>query len=210
MPFDVGFAAVLKPILFLLALAAALPLTGCAPTIPAQDMSQAMAGGTFNRVGDYVISANDQIAVKVYGQDALSGTYVVSPSGVLTFPLAGFVPAAGQTSFQLTERLTKALRPYVRNPAVTVSVVGRDSYQVYFSGEFQKPGAVVLAARTTLVQGIALAGGLTKGASGRIVLLRQDASGVVRRYATSYYNILSGKDQTDRLTLERGDVLHAE
>ena len=170
----------------------------------------AMAGGTFNRVGDYVISANDQVSIKVYGQDSLTGTYVVSSSGIVTFPIIGFVPAAGLTSLQLTERLQKALKPFVKNPLVTIAIAGKDSYTIYFSGEVAKPGSATLQTRTTILQGIALAGGLTRYASGRIVLLRTDQTGSVRRYATTYFKILAGRDGLDRLVLERGDIVHAE
>jgi polysaccharide export outer membrane protein len=188
----------------------ALAAPACSPTIPAEDMSLAMAGNTFNRIGDYVISANDQVAVKVFGQDNLTGNYVVSPTGALTFPLVGFVQAGGLTTAQLQDRLQRGLKPYVKNPLVTVTVAGRDSYQVYFSGELVRPGAVTMQTRTTVLQGVALAGGLTRYASGRIVLLRQSPSGPVRRYATTYYKLLTGKNGLDRLMLERGDILHAE
>ena len=193
--------------------AAALVLAlawGCAPAIPAEDLSLAMAGNTFNRVGDYVISLNDQVAVKVFGQDNLTGIYVVSPTGALSLPLVGFVQAAGSTSAQLTDRLQKGFKPYVKNPIVTVTVVGRDSYQVFFSGEVMHPGAVTLQSKTTLLQGVAVAGGLTRYASGRIVLLRQTPTGAIQRYATTYFKLLSGKNGLDRFALERGDIVHAE
>jgi polysaccharide biosynthesis/export protein len=185
-------------------------VTGCAAAVPAQDLTRAVSGTTFNRIGDYVISANDQINVKVFGQDSLTGTFTVSPTGSLTFPLVGFVSAAGRTSMQVTESLQKALRPYVKNPIITVSVAGRDSYQVYFSGEIGRPGEINLQRSTTLLQGLAMAGGLTRFASGRIVLLRQNQSGVMSRYSTTFYKLLSGKDQLDRFPLERGDYIHAE
>ncbi len=183
---------------------------GCAPTIPAEDLSLAMAGNTFNRIGDYVISVNDQIAVKVFGQDNLTGNYVVSPTGGVTVPLVGFVQAGGLTTAQLQDRLQKGLKPYVKNPLVSVTVAGRDSYQVFFSGELARPGAVTMQSRTTLLQGIALAGGLSRYSSGRIVLLRQSPAGAIKRYATTYYKLLTGKNGLDRFMLERGDIVHAE
>lgn len=193
--------------LLCVALAAA---PGCSPTIPAEDMSLAMAGSTFNRIGDYVISAGDQISVRVFGQDNLTGNYVVSPTGAVTFPLVGYVQAGGETTAQVQDRLQKGLRPYVKNPLVTVTVAGRDSYQVFFSGELARPGAVTMQSRTTMLQGIALAGGLSRYASGRIVLLRQSPNGAVRRYATTYYKLLAGSGGLDRFVLERGDIIHAE
>lgn len=187
-----------------------LLLPACAPTIPAEDMSLAIAGSTFNRVGDYVISATDQVSVNVFGQDNLTGTYVVSSTGAVTFPLVGFVQASGLTTAQFQDRLQKGLKPYVKNPLVSVTVAGRDSYQVFFSGELTRPGAVTMQSRITILQGIAMAGGLTRYASGRIVLLRQAATGAVKRYATTYYKLLSGRNGLDRLMLERGDILYAE
>lgn len=185
-------------------------LASCTAAIPAADLSEAIAGSTFTRQGEYLISAADQILVKVYGQDALSGTYTVSPSGLLTFPLIGFIQAAGQTSLQLTDRLQKSLQSYVKNPLVTLTVMNKDSLQIYFSGEFNKPGVAALPGRTTVLQGVAVGGGLTKFASGRIVLLRQMPNGGVQRYATTYYKLLTGKNGGDKVTLERGDIVHAE
>lgn len=190
-----------------LALATAM---SCTSAIPAYDLADAIQGSTFTRQGEYLISASDQLSIKVYGQDSLSGTYPVSPSGVVTFPLIGFIQAAGQTSLQLTDKLQRALSSYVKNPLVTVAISGKDSLTVFFSGEFNRPGAAALGGRTTVLQGIAIGGGLTKFAGGRIVLLRQMANGSVQRYATTYARLLSGRPELDRVTLERGDVLHAE
>ena len=193
-----------------LVVALVLCSTSCTASISAVDLSQAPAGSTFNRVGDYVISASDQIIVKVFGQDNLTGTYTVAPTGKMTFPLVGFVAAAGDTALQLTTRLEKALKPFVKSPIVTVGVVGHDSYQVFFSGEINKPGMLSMQSRTTLLQGLTMAGGLTRFASGRIILLRQSANGSTQRYATTLYKLLSGKDQLDRFVLDRSDLIHAE
>jgi polysaccharide export outer membrane protein len=187
-----------------------LVFSGCTAAIPAAELGEAVQGSTFTRQGEYLVSPSDQIAVKVYGQESLSGTFTVSPSGLLTFPLIGFIQAAGLTSLQLTDRLQHALQSYVKNPLVTLSVVSRDGLQVYFSGEFNKPGVAALTGRTTVLQGIAVGGGLTKFASGRVVLLRAGPNGAIQRYATTYYQLLSGRYNTDKVTLERGDVLHAE
>lgn len=196
--------------MLLLPLLAAVVVARCAPSVAAADLSEAVSGNTFTRQGDYVIAPNDQISVKVFGQEQLTGVFTVSPSGIVSYPLVGYVTAAGLTSVQLTDRLGKALKPYVKSPIVTVVVTNRDSFQVFFSGELNKPGAVVMQNRTTLLQGLAVAGGLTRFASGRIVLLRQTATGATKRYATTYHKLLGGQQNLDRFTLERGDVVHAE
>lgn len=184
-------------------------VSSCAPTISAQNLSEAITGGTFNRQGEYKIGGTDELSIKVYNDDSLSGNYTVSPTGVMTFPLIGFIEAAGLTTLQLTMNLEKALKPYIKNPKITLAVNSRKSYQVYFSGEVNKPGAVNLESHTTLLQGIAVAGGLSRFSSGRIVIIRPTPSGTAR-YATSYFDLLSGANNVDLFTIERGDVVHAE
>lgn len=184
-------------------------LSGCVPSITAENLSEAITGNTFTRQGEYRIGGTDELSIKVFGDDTITGTYVVSPTGVLTFPLIGFIEAAGLTTMQLTNNLEKALKPYVKNPKVTIALNSRKSYQVYFSGEVNKPGAVNLENHTTLLQGLAVAGGLTKYAAGRIIIIRTTPQ-ETRRYATSYYSLLSGDHNVDRFTLERGDVVYAE
>ena len=183
---------------------------GCTTITPAPDLSFAPQGSTFNRQGDYLISANDRLSIKIFGQDNLTGEFAVAPGGVLVFPLVGFVQVEGLTTSQVTERLQKALKPFVKNPLVNVVVTNRESFRVYFSGELARPGMVVLQTRTSLLQGIALSGGLSKSASGRLLLLRQVAGGRMLRYATSYEDLLAGVNSVDRFVLERGDIVHAE
>lgn len=195
---------------FFLGLSCSLWLAGCVTIISAPDLSLAPQGSTFNRQGDYLISANDQLAIKVFGQDNLTGNFVVAPSGVLVFPLVGFLQAEGLTTLQLTERLQIALRPFVKNPLVNIVVTSRDSFRVYFSGDIARPGVITLQNRTTLLQGIAISGGLTDAASGRLLLLRQVAGGRVLRFATTYEDLLAGRNGVDRFVLERGDIIHAE
>ena len=43
------------------------------------------------------IQPGDQLKVIVYGEDALSGLYEVSPAGSISMPLVGTVIAAGRT-----------------------------------------------------------------------------------------------------------------
>lgn len=193
-----------------LACAISLLQVGCAMTVAAPDLTLASQGATFNRQGDYLISANDQLAIKVFGQDNLSGNFAIAPNGVLVFPLIGFVQAEGLTALQVSERLEAALKPFVKKPMVNVVVTSRESYRVYFSGEVAKPGVVALQARTTILQGIAISGGLTRSASGRLLLIRQGANERIQRYATTYLDLLAGRNGVDRFVLERGDIVHAE
>src|SRR5690606_18415333 len=140
----------------------------------------------------------------------LSGQYIVAPSGNIQFPLIGFVPAQGLGQVQLSQRIEKSLQSFVKNAHVVVSVNDSLSYKVFFSGELQNRGARELKAKTTILQGIILAGGLTDFASGNIYLIRQVGDNDIKRYRTTFKELLRGRKVLDFLYLERGDIVHAE
>ena len=183
---------------------------GCSLRIPAADLSQLKSGRTFDRQGGFKIGPGDEVNVLVYGEDRISGTYRVSPTGLLAIPQLSPMQATGQSPSQLAFRIKNALGGLIKDPKVSVSLTGVRSFQVFFNGEVQRVGAVNLDNRTSFLQALTLAGGLTEFASGRIVLIRKIGANQTKRFATSYEDILLGKNYIDQVTLESGDIIIAE
>ncbi|MFW7377341.1 MAG: polysaccharide biosynthesis/export family protein [Oligoflexus sp.] len=193
-----------------LAIFSSISLQACSHRISAEDISKLQAGKTFDRQGVYRIGVGDEISVRVFGDQEISGNYIVSPTGFLHLPLIDPIQVAGLSSAQLTTRLKNALQRLIKDPRVTIALTGVRSFQVYFAGEVNRVGAVNLTNETSFLQAITLGGGLTEFASGRIVLIRKVDQNKVRRFSTTYERILAGKDSTDYITLESGDVIFAE
>lgn len=187
----------------------ALLFWGCAPTMPSEDLERVVRGNTFDRIGDYKIGPADSLVIRVFGEEALSGSYIVAPSGTIQFPLIGLVKALGMTQVQLARYLESVLRPFVREPRVAVSADAQ-SYRVFFSGEVQSRGVKELKAKTSILEGIILAGGLSEFATGRIYLVRRLSEREVKRYVTSFDSLMRGRKFFDSLFLERDDIIHAE
>lgn len=121
---------------------------------------------------DYRIGVQDVLEISLFNQPELSGRYTVETDGAFSFPLIGRVTAAGRTVEQLEETLqTRLLDGYFRNPRVTVAVAEYRSQRVFVVGEVRSPGAYPLAAETSLIEILALAG-LTPTASGAAVVVR--------------------------------------
>ena len=99
-----------------LALALGLAVCGCSGAARLdQDQQLATPGSTALRAGDW-------IKVTVAGDASLSGDFQIDPTGSVLLPLAGPTKAAGMTSTDLAEALTKKYRSeYVRDPKVTVT-----------------------------------------------------------------------------------------
>jgi len=188
----------------------AFNMNACSHRIKAEDITNLQAGKTFDRQGVYRIGVGDEINVRVFGDQEISGNYIVSPTGFLHLPLIEPIQVSGLNSAQLTTRLTNALQRLIKDPRVTIALTGVRSFQIYLAGEVNRVGSVNLTNETTFLQAITLGGGLTEFANGRIVLIRKVDQNKVRRFSTTYERILAGKDATDYITLESGDVIFAE
>ncbi|MCU7959152.1 MAG: polysaccharide export protein [gamma proteobacterium symbiont of Bathyaustriella thionipta] len=115
--------------------------------------------------GDYRISAQDKLTVKVFGEDDLSVEDLrVSADGNIAFPLLGVVKVVGLNARQLEKKLTELLADgYLVNPRVSVSI---SSYRLlYVRGEVNNPGGYPYQEGLTVQKVIALAGGFTERAS---------------------------------------------
>lgn len=126
---------------------------------------------------DYVIGVRDVLDISVFNQAELSGRYTVETDGAFSFPLIGRVTAAELTVQQLEAALrARLLDGYFRDPRVTVAVAEYRSRQVFVIGEVRSPGAYPLAADTTLIEILSLAGSLTSQASGVAIVLRANGA----------------------------------
>lgn len=171
------------------------------------DLSAAPKGKTFTDWGEYIIDAGDVVNVIVEEMPKLDGPQKVSPSGNISLPVIGMVRAKGLTEVQLRESMILKLKPHMKVPRVAVNVVQMNSYVVYFEGKVSKPGTYKLDSRTTIQQGIALAGGLKGEESSRIVVVRDTPEGVRKRFEASVKGLKEGQVTLDNFVLERGDLI---
>lgn len=120
------------------------------------------------------IQAGDKLRVTVYGEEKLSGEYVVDPGGSLSLPLTGTVQAAGMTKADLERALTKKLaaQKYLVDPKVTVDIA--EFRPFYVLGEVEKPGEYAYKSGLNISRAIAIAGGATYRASEGKILIQRD------------------------------------
>ena len=126
-------------------------------------------------VEDYRIGSQDLLELQVFGIEALNRTVRVNSRGFISLPLVGLVPAAGLTSEQLEEALAaKLAKDYLQNPQVSVFIKEFTSQRVTVEGAVKKPGVYPLKGRTSLLQTLATAEGLTSVADTSVRIFRTD------------------------------------
>lgn len=113
---------------------------------------------------DYKIGPTDQLSVRVFQVENLSLEEVrVDTSGLFEMPLIGSVQAAGLTPRELSAEIERRLgERYLRDPQVSVTVIEASSQKVTVDGAVTKPGVYVMRGRTTLLQAVAMAEGVTR------------------------------------------------
>jgi polysaccharide biosynthesis/export protein len=128
---------------------------------------------------EYRISPGDKLRIEVYKEQQLSQSVQVRPDGKVTMPLIGDIEATGRTPIELRDGIAASLKEYVTNPTVTVIVVETMAATAYVMGEVNHPGAINLQAPVTVIQALALAGGLKDFANARnIRILRKRRLGI--------------------------------
>ncbi|HEX4566557.1 MAG TPA: polysaccharide biosynthesis/export family protein [Vicinamibacterales bacterium] len=127
----------------------------------------------------YVIGPEDVLEIAVWNNAELSRTVPVRPDGKISLPLLHDVEAAGLTPSQLCGAITGALGRFVSEPVVSVIVREVHSVKVTVIGEVKTPGRYEVRSRATVLDVLAMAGGLSQyAARGRITILRYEGETV--------------------------------
>ncbi len=149
---------------------------------PASISAPASASGVSAPAG-YVLSANDQVAVEVFGEDDLRTNGRLNGEGNLSLPLLGSVSLSGLTLTQAAARLTELYgKDYLVSPKVNVTLVGYAKRRFTILGQVNRPGSFEMPdgspGGVDLLEAIAMAGGYTRiAAPGRISVRRPTSAG---------------------------------
>jgi polysaccharide export outer membrane protein len=131
----------------------------------------------------YILSANDYVAVEVFGEDDLRTNGRLNPEGNVSVPLLGSIHLAGLTLTQAASKITELYgRDYLVNPKVNVMLLSYAKRRFSILGQVNRPGSYEMPDSSPggidLLEAVATAGGYTRiAAPERITVRRHNASG---------------------------------
>lgn len=162
--------------------AAAQTASGQAATIQQATPAPA-AGGQAATADGYVLGINDRVRVLVFGEQSLSGEFLVDSTGRIAMPFIGEIEAAGLTRRQLEERLEKKLaaEEILLDPRVSVDFLNLRPY--YILGEVGKPGEYPYTQGLNVFNAVATAGGFTTLANQTRVMIKRQGETVETEYS---------------------------
>ncbi len=199
--------ALLLASLFLLA----SPLHAQTPAAAASKPASAAAPGSAadpHALRDaYLIGPGDLLAISVWKDEALTRSTVVLPDGKINFPLIGEIAAAGKTVAALQAEIEAAIGRFVPDPVLSVGVQQVNSMLVYVIGKVNRPGQFNLNAHSTVLQALAMAGGLNAFARESQIKILREQDGKTRIFPFRYDEVADGQNLEQNIRLMRGDVI---
>ncbi|QIL02414.1 polysaccharide export protein [Sphingomonas sinipercae] len=154
----------------------------------------------------YKIAPMDTLSVKVFKMTDLTGDYQVDLLGNISMPLIGEVPAANKTPEELDRLLTARFgEKYLENPDVSIGIKSSARRNVTVDGAVKSAGAFPVNGPMTLMQAVALAGGLTEDANARRVAVFRQISGT--RQAAAFDLVTIRRGETPDPQIYSGDIV---
>lgn len=164
------------------------------------------------------LRTGDSLSITVLQDPKLDRTVLVDQNGEIALPLAGHVRARGLTPQAVENIIKSRIKDNFKEGRVdvTVALAGNAPKEapeddlkprVFLTGEVAKPGSYVVRQRTTLMQAIALAGGLSPFAAKARIQVRRRVAGGEEVFPFNYRAYEGGGDIEGNIYLRTGDVI---
>ncbi len=159
----------------------------------------------------YTLVPGDKIAVKVLQDPNLDGEYVIDSDGGIQYPYIGPMKLEGLTTADARRKLATGLKENYVDPFVTVNLLSQMQQYVRVLGQVPNQGRIPLERGMTILDAVAEAGGPTRDASLRkMVLIRRVSEEKVAAGFFNYRDLVlnpSSEALASNIPLQRGDII---
>jgi len=156
---------------------------------------------------DYVVGPEDVLGIVFWRERDMSADVVVRPDGRISLPLLNDVDVDGLTPDQVRERVTELAKKFIEDPNATVVVKQINSRKVYITGNVERPGTFPLLRATSVLQLIALAGGLKEFANANEIVLVRTEGDKQQSFTFNYDQLKNRKNLSQNIQLKPGDTI---
>jgi polysaccharide export outer membrane protein len=147
---------------------------GCASNAPLRPEGSSQIEPAGTPEPNYYLQPGDEMDIKFFYNPDLNETVTVRPDGRISLQLVEEIEAAGLTPAELDKIITERYSKELDNPEVAVIVRSFTGQKVYVGGEVNSPRTLPLTGNLTVMQAIVDAGGLTRMAKNKdIIVIRR-------------------------------------
>ncbi len=157
----------------------------------------------------YTLQAGDVFDVIFEFSPEFTQTVTVQPDGFVTLKGVGDEQIAGMSTPDAVAAIKNAYSNILKNPTVTISLKEFEKPFFVADGMVTHPGKYPLRTDTTLMEAIAIAGGVTDSAKRSDVLIfRRVSSQWMETKAINLKRMLKNKDLSEDIVLQPGDMIY--
>jgi polysaccharide export outer membrane protein len=185
-----------------------LLINGCATTSSEKFGEGALPKSGNLHLNEYVLGPGDRIEITVYRHDELNKTFLIGPSGRITYPLIGDIQVANLSIFTLRDKINDGLSKYIITPQVGINISSAQSQKIFVLGEVNTPGIFTMDRPTHIMEAILNSGGFTRDAKqGNVFLIRGDLNNPELQ-CLNIKKLLKKGDTSQNVYLQRGDIVY--
>lgn len=175
---------------------------------------------------DYKIGPEDLLEISVFEDEKLNKTVRVSSQGNISLPLLGILRVKGLTANELEKEIRDLLaEKYFQDPHVSVFIKEYRNQRISVIGSVEKPGVYDVTGQKTILDMLAMAGGLAGGpkeSAGQLLFLirqtglieenlkeqKKSEQQAPQTFVIDLEELLIQGDLTLNLPLMHGDVIN--
>jgi polysaccharide export outer membrane protein len=168
-----------------------------------------MQAGPSRAAVNYELGPGDVLRITVYNHPDLATVTRVSDASDITFPLLGKVSVKGLSTSKAEAKLARLLdeKGIIKHPQVNVFVEQHRSQMVSILGYANKPGNYPAEEASTLIDLLALAGGVSSTAADTLTVTKQEGKKKVQ-IKVDILSLLKGGSLQQNVALAPGDVVY--
>jgi len=168
-------------------------------------------GANFASASDYLLGTGDLVRISVYGGPNLTfeTSDRITSRGTVSFPEIGDIKVSGLTEYEAEQALGRALqeKEVYTTPYVNVTIEQFQSRQVSVLGNINGPGKYPLIPGTSLVDMLALAGGIKESGNSRVYVSRTTSDGKTKNLSIDIAMALQAKGDHNDIELQPNDIV---
>lgn len=158
---------------------------------------------------DYLLGTGDKIRIAVYKNPDLETITRVRERGAVSFPLIGEVNIGGLNEREAEKRIADQLRlgGFVNDPNVTLTVEEYRSRLVSVLGYVNKPGQFAISRESSVIDLIAIAGGINANGADQAIVTRKTEKGS-QTYSVNLLDVLERGQAAKNFAVVDGDTIY--
>lgn len=155
----------------------------------------------------YGIQPGDVLDVSVWREPDLQREVLVRADGGISFPLVGDISATGMSVAELSKAISSKLEKFIPDPVVTVSLRQMAGNKIYVLGRVNRPGEFAVIRPVSVLQALAMAGGLTPYADEKKIRILRGEIPDQQSMDFNYRSVERGEQLEQNIVLQPGDVI---